>query len=76
MTYLEAASELLSQHTYRMTPAEKSACESIKDGNSDDESCRVMRQLMTEFATELAKARPIEPVAPRETPDDEGGGLL
>jgi hypothetical protein len=36
----------------------------------------MMRQLMTEFARELAAARPIEPVAPIETADQEGAALL
>ena len=76
MTYLEAATELLSQHTYRMSVPEKAACQAVKDGESDDDSCRILRGLMTEFARELAAARPIEPVAPIETADQEGGALL
>ncbi len=76
MTYLEAAEHLLSVATYRMTGAERSACEAIVAGNLGDEERRIMRQLMTEFACELAKAKPIEPVTPRETPDEEGAGLL
>jgi len=35
-----------------------------------------MEGLKTEFARELARAKPIEPVLCRETMDDEGGGLL
>jgi len=76
MTHLEAATELLSQHTYRMTMPERSACETILAGNACEESDRIMRGLQTEFATQLAKAAPIEPVAQRESSDDEGGSLL
>ena len=76
MTYQEAATHLLASATYRMSMPERSACEAIQAGNNDDESCRVMRQLMTEFARELAAARPIEPVAPIETADQEGSALL
>jgi hypothetical protein len=76
MTYQEAATHLLASATYRMTMPERSACEAIQAGNAGGEDNRVMRQLMTEFARELAAARPIEPVVPRETADEEGAGLL
>jgi len=76
MTYQEAAAELLRVATYRMMFPERLACEAIQAGNAGDEENRIMRQLMTEFARELAAARPIEPVAPRETADQEGAALL
>jgi hypothetical protein len=76
MTYQEAATHLLASATYRMTMPERSACEAIQAGNAGDEDNRVMRQLMTEFARELAAARPIEPVAPIETADQEGAAVL
>jgi hypothetical protein len=76
MTYQEAATHLLASATYRMSMPERSACEAIQAGNNDDESCRILRGLMTEFARELAAARPIEPVAPIETADQEGAALL
>ena len=76
MTYQEAATHLLESATYRMTTPERSACEAIQAGNAGDKELRIMRQLMTEFARELAAARPIEPVTPRETADEEGAGLL
>jgi hypothetical protein len=59
-----------------MSMPERSACEAIQAGNNDDESCRILRGLMTEFARELAAARPIEPVALIETADQEGAALL
>jgi hypothetical protein len=76
MTYQEAATHLLASATYRMSMPERSACEAIQAGNNDDESCRILRGLMTEFAKELATARPIESVAPMETADQEGAALL
>jgi hypothetical protein len=59
-----------------MSVPEKAACQAVKDGEPDDDSCRILRGLMTEFARELAAARPIEPVTARETADEEGAGLL
>jgi hypothetical protein len=76
MTYQEAATHLLASATYRMTMPERSACEAIQAGNAGDDENRIMRQLMTEFAKELATARPIEPVTARETADEEGAALL
>jgi hypothetical protein len=76
MTYQEAATHLLASATYRMSMPERSACEAIQSGNAGDEENRIMRQLMTEFARELAAARPIEPVTPRETTDEEDAALL
>ena len=76
MTYQEAATHLLASATYRMTMPERSACEAIQAGNAGDDENRIMRQLMTEFAKELATARPIEPATARETADEEGAALL